>query len=196
MWYKVYALDYKVRTALAVAAGLLVVAAAGAALLALLTFGRPPQPLPLGAVQWLGEAGVTVDRVERRRWIGSGAARLRARGEFYIVYARAIAPFGLRPTWHDSDAEVRTFAGAGGTLPPQRFGVDERAQALLDRQTGRPGPVHLIRGAEQHETLVFDLPVNVEQPAIIFLPANDPAGLLELLFGRFWQPHRFNLRYD
>jgi hypothetical protein len=53
-----------------------------------------------------------------------------------------------------------------------------------------------VLGAAQHEDLVFDLPRNVEQPAILFLPANDPLGLLDLAFGRVWQPHRFNLRYD
>jgi hypothetical protein len=99
------------------------VAALAVAADAVLAFGRPPQPLPLGEVQWF----------------------------------------------------------------------DER---VLDRLTGRPGPHHLVRGAMQHEDLVFDLPRDVEQPAIVFLPANDPMGMLELAAGVFWQPHRFNIRYD
>ena len=159
-------------------------------------FWRPAQPLPLGTIQWMYEVGTTVDRVERVSRLGSGKQVLRPRGEFYIVHARIIAPFGLRPEWHDSDVEVRTFAGSGGTMHDVVFEVDEPAQAMLDRQTGRPGPVHLVRGAEQHEDLVFDLPRNVEQPGLVFLPANDPAGMLDLVFGEFWQPHRFNLRYD
>jgi hypothetical protein len=76
------------------------------------------------------------------------------------------------------------------------FAVDEAAQSVLDRETHRPGPVHFVRGAEQHEDLVFDLPRDVEQPGILFAPVNDPMGLLDIIFGRFWQPHRFNLRYD
>jgi hypothetical protein len=91
---------------------------------------------------------------------------------------------------------VRTFAGRGGTRYDRRFAIDPAAQALLDRQTRRPGPDHLIRGAQQHEDLVFDLPRDVEQPALVFVPANDPMGLLDIIVGRFWQPHRFNLRYD
>lgn len=169
------------------------IAAAGNIFLA---FWRPPQPLPLGTIQWLGEAGGTVDRVERVNQIGKGANARQAHGEFYIVHARILAPFGMRPTWHDDDVEVRTFSGAGGTMRNLVFKVDERTQVLLDRQTGRPGPEHLVRGAAQREDLVFDLPRDVEQPALLFLPANDPMGLLDLLFGRFWQPHRFNLRYD
>jgi hypothetical protein len=164
----------------------------------LLTFGRPPQPLPFGTVAWMGEAGVTVDGVDRRPSISFRNRRIVAAGEFYIVHARVLAPFGLRPVWHDADATVKTFAGSGGT-PAMRhltFGIDERAQALLDTRTGRPGPNHLIRGAEEHEDVVFDLPRDVEQPGFVVAPANDPAGVLNWLFGRFWQPHRFNLRYD
>lgn len=169
------------------------IAAAGNVFVA---FWRPPQPLPLGTIQWLGEAGGTVDSIDRVSHIGSGPNARRAHGEFYIVHARILAPFGMRPTWHDDDVEVRTFSGTGGTMRNLVFNVDERAQAILDQQTGRPGPQHLVRGAAQREDLVFDLPRDVEQPALLFLPANDPMGLLDLLFGRFWQPHRFNLRYD
>jgi hypothetical protein len=161
-----------------------------------LAFGRPPQALPLGTIQWFYEVGATVDRVERTAQIGRGAQAIHADGEFYIVHARIIAPYGLRPAWSDREVEVRTFAGRGGTMHDVRFSVDERAQTLLDRETGRPGPEHLVRGAEQREVLVFDLPRNVEQPALLFLPANDPWGLLSIVVGEFWQPHRFNIRYD
>jgi hypothetical protein len=157
-----------------------------------LTFGRPPQPLALGRIQWLGEVGATVDSVERRDRIGA----IHAKGVYYIVHARIIAPFGFRPTWHDSDVEVRTFSGHGGTMHGLRFEVAASAQAVLDRQTGRLGPVQLVRGASQREDLVFDLPVDVEQPGLVFLPANDPTGLLDWMVGVPWQPHRFNLRFD
>lgn len=185
-------LSWPVRIALgAIALYLLVMAAE-----ILLALGAPPQPLPLGTVQWFDEVGATVDRVDRLAQIGTGAHALRAKGEFYIVHARILAPFGFRPRWDDARVEVRTFAHTGATLPEMRFSVDERAQAILDRQTGRAGPVHLVRGAQQHEDLVFDLPRNVEQPALLFLPANDPIALVNEIFLRFWRPHRFNLRYD
>ncbi|MBV8152497.1 MAG: hypothetical protein JOY59_13135 [Candidatus Eremiobacteraeota bacterium] len=176
-----------------IAVALYALAAAGNIFLA---FARPPQPLRLGTVQWFDEVGATVDRVDRVAQIGNGPHARRARGQFYIVHARIIAPFGFRPYWHDSDVQVHTFSGRNGTMPKTRFPVDAAAQAMLDRETGRPGPDHLVRGAAQHEDLVFDLPVDVEQPALVFLPANDPIGLLDVLFGHFWQPHRFNLRYD
>jgi len=86
--------------------------------------------------------------------------------------------------------------GPGGALPDLKFQGDKPAQAILDRQTGRPGPNHVVLGASQHEDLVFDLPRDVEQPGLVFLAGNNPAGLLDMLFGSFWQPHRFNLRYD
>lgn len=161
-----------------------------------LAFGRPPQPLKLGVVQWLGEAGVTVDGIDRVREIDAKGRVVRARGEFYIIHARILAPFGLRPHWSDREVEVRTFSGLGGTMRNERFAVEEAAQKLLDARTGRPGPEHMVRGAAQHEDLVFDLPRNVEQPGIVFLEANNPTGLMGLIFGRLWQPHRFNLRYD
>jgi hypothetical protein len=163
---------------------------------AILAFGRPAQPLPLGTIQWDGEVGVTVDAVERADRLVFERTTLHAHGVFYIVHARILAPFGFRPEWRDEYAVVQTFTGHGGTMHDLRFTVDERAQTLLDRETRRPGPVHLVRGAQQHEDLIFDLPRNVEQPGIVFLPANDPSRLVFVLFGRFWQPHRFNLRYD
>ena len=172
----------------------LLAAGAGVLLLGILTltFARPPQPLSLGTIQWFGEVGATVDAVDRVDHIGS----LRPRGVFYIVHARIIAPFGLRPTWHDSDVEVRTFAHTGATLPEATYEVSSAAQAELDGHTGRPGAVHEVRGASQREDLVFDLPRDVEQPGLLFLPANDPSGLIFWAVGRPWQPHRFNLRYD
>ncbi len=185
-----------VRALWAAAAVVVVVGVCAVSLDVIMALLRPPQPLPLGSLQWLGEVGVTVDGVDRIGQIGNGASAVRARGEYYVVHARIVAPLGLRPTWHDSDVEVQTFAINGATMPPRTFAVDERAQTILDRQTGRPGSVHLVRGAQEHEDLIFDLPRNVEQPGLVFLPANDPWALLGVVVGEFWQPHRFNLRYD
>ncbi len=162
-----------------------------------MAFGRPPQPLPLGTIQWLGEAGVSVDSVDRVASLRAGSSVVRARGEFYVVHARIVAPYGLRPHWSDRDVEVRTFGHSGAVGPEGAvYSVDEAAQKLEDRLTGRPGPEHEVLGASRREDLVFDLPRNVEQPGIVFKAANDPMGLLEVFLWHVWQPHRFNLRYD
>ena len=34
------------------------------------------------------------------------------------------------------------------------------------------------------------------EAAILFAHANDSSGLPAVAVGRFWQPHRFNIRYD
>lgn len=170
-------------------AGLGAAFVAGAALLA---FYRPPQPLALGAKQYQYETTYTVTAVERRKRLG----RLQARGEYYIVDVLIGAPFGYRPTWDDANAEVHTFAGTGRTQPPGRFTVDRTAQAYMDQLTGRPRSPHEIKGASMHERLVFDLPLDVEQPGLVFLDANDPVNFLNILFGQIWEPHRYNLRYD
>lgn len=167
-----------------------------AAGVAFLAYARPPQPLTLGTMQWLGEAGVTVDGVDRVAQLRSGQRIVSAKGVFYIVHARIIAPFGFRPTWRDADVEVRTFAHTGRTGPEGTFAVDAGAQSVEDSLTGRPGPEHEVLGASQREDLIFDLPRNIEQPGIVFKAANDPMGLLNVLFWHAWQPRRFNLRYD
>jgi len=162
-------------------------------------FARPPQPLPLGSVEWAYETGFTVDGVDRASKLRLGPAVVRARGEFYVVHARVLCPFGERFHWNDSDIDVQTFSGSGGSLrgAEQTFSVDEPVQALLDKRTHRPGREHVVLGASQRETLVFDLPFDVEQPALVFLAPNDPWNLIDdALAGHVWQPHRFNLRYD
>lgn len=156
---------------------------------------RPPQPLALGEVQWAYETGFTVEGVDRLAALTRPGRALRARGQFYVVRVRVLAPFGERYHWDDRRVEVRTFSGSGGTMSERRFSVDPQAQALLDSTTGRRAQ-HTVVGAEEHDRLVFDLPRDVEQPGLVFLDANDPWSLLDLLFGHVWQPARFNLRYD
>jgi hypothetical protein len=160
---------------------------------------RPAQPLPFGTVVWAYETGFTVDGVHRSGTLHLDGRVVRAHGEFYVVDARVLCPFGERFHWHDRDAIVATFAGSGASTQSDvgPFAVDEPVQALLDRVTHRPGPRHVVLGASQREELVFDLPRDVEQPALVFAPANDPWNVVDgartLLR---WQPHRFNLRYD
>lgn len=168
----------------------------GLAMEAFLANERPPQPLAFGDWQWTGEVGMTVGGVTRTSRLSYQGQTIAARGEFYVVHALVCAPFGLRPHWDDADAIVRTFSGTGGTMRGLEWAVDEPAQHLLDRMTGRPGPQHEVRGALEHEDLVFDLPRDVEQPGFIFRVANQPARVLDWIFLSWWQPRRFNLRYD
>lgn len=179
----------------ALAAALL--AATGAAVVyAADIFWRPPQSLSFGQRQRRYETLFSVLGVQRVKSVEFGAQRLRANGTFYVVEAIVYCPFGERYHWNDDRVEVQTFSGSGGTMRDGRYTVDEAAQRLLDRADGRPGPSHEVRGASQHERLVFDLPDDVEQPGLVFLDANDPRNALDPTFGRIWEPHRFNLRYD
>lgn len=181
-----------------VAGACVFVAAALVTLVLASGYATPPQPLALGTVQWDYETGFTVDAVDRLNAIRDGNRTYRARGEFYLVHARVLCPFGERFHWSDGDVVVETFSGSGGThRAQQRFSVDEAIQAIVDRHTHRPGSRHTILGASQREDLIFDLPKNVEQPAIVFLAANDSLDVLDdLRVGRLWHPHRFNIRYD
>lgn len=176
------------------AAALIVASAIGLELLNLTV--RPPQPLAFGTLQWWDETGFTVDRVRRSRELTFGNRRIVAAGEFYVVDARVVCPFGERYHWDDARTHVEIFAGVGGSGRRGTFGVDEPVQRLMDATTGRRGPRHEVLGAEQRERLVFDLPRDIEQPAIVFADANDPVNALDLVFGTIWSPHRFNLRMD
>ncbi len=190
LWYKVIVFTRCCSIAFGCLAGSIVLAYAADIGL------RPPQPLPWGQVVWQGETGFTVDGVKRVGSIGSRAGRVFARGVFYIVNARVVSPFGERYHWTDDCVGVETFSGSGGNMHGLRFTVDEDAQRLLDRSDGRPGPRHIVLGASQTERLVFDLPAGVEQPGLLFTDTLDPLNALDIFFGHFWEPHRFNLRYD
>ena len=117
--------------AVAVAASIALGGAAIAPLM-VLTFARPPQPLPLGTVQWLGEAGVTVD--------GSSAAAPspRTAGRYARVASftsfepaswrrSGCAPRGAIPT--SKCARFRAPAGRcrnvplGSTKAPKRYSI-------------------------------------------------------------------------
>lgn len=163
--------------ALAAAGGIVALELAGA-------FFRPPQPLPLGTIQWSYETGFTVERVHRAsQAVIAGVAR-RPRGEFYIVDVTVLCPFGERYHFDDRDIRVALFGGSGGSRRRGSWHAEN------------PTPSHEVLGASEHRRLIFDLPLDAEQPALVFDDANDPSHVLDLLLGSMWQPHRFNLRYD
>lgn len=184
---------------IAVLAALLLTAAAWGLRIAMLFWFRP-EPLEFGTIQraYAFETGFTVDRVYRTRSIQVGRRVVRARGEFYVVDARVLCPFGDRYVWNDDRVHVETFSGLNGRMRNRhfRFAVASDAQHVVDAQDGRPGSAHLVLGRSRRERLVFDLPLDIEQPALVFDDANDPSNLPALLFGQPWQPARFNIRED
>ena len=133
-------------------------------------FGRPPQPVAFGTILWSYETGFTVSNVSRSDDAG-GMTR-------YAVTARVFCPFGERYTWTPRSAHV--------------IDNDGRAYYAVSAT-----PEHKILGASDTEHLIFRLPRNIEQPALVF----DHAMGFAMMFGDFErgivsEPHRFNLRYD
>ena len=172
-----------------------VVLGGGVALLDLMNAtSRPPQPIPLGSTIWDYEHGFSVSAVHRTQTIRANGQILRARGEFYIVEARVVCPFGERYVWHDRNAYVEEMARP---RYGNRYAIDGPAQRLLDRQDGRPGPDHMVLGASQRERIVFDLPKDALQPGLMFADTMGfgPIADSVLALG-IYSPHRFNLRYD
>lgn len=147
-------------------------------------FLRPPQPLPLGTVQWSYETGFTVESVRRSKQAIIGGVFRHARGEFYIVDVEVLCPFGERYHFDDRSIRVELFGGSGGSWRRGSWQAEN-----LVRQ-------HEVLGASERDELIFDLPLDAEQPGLVFADANDPSHVLDLLLGSTWQPHRFNLRYD
>lgn len=171
----------------AISGALLLTAAAWAARIFML-FWFSPEPLEFGTIQraYEFETGFTVDRVRRVREIRTNGGTMRAHGEFYIVDARVLCPFGDRYVWNDARVHVETFSGLNGHMRGEH-----RRYAVVE-----PAPPQLVLGKSLRRTLVFDLPVDVEQPAVVFDDANAPSNLPALFFGKPWQPARFNIRED
>jgi len=152
---------------------------------------RPPMPLKFGRVVWDYECGFTVDRVERKSVAQRGLRVVHARGALYLVHARVLCPFGERYRWDPSRVYVVSEASP---WPATRYAVDPAAQAIVD---ARAAAAHRVPGASESETLAFDLPTDIQQPALIF---TDTIGFATFFdnarVGRIYMPHRFNLRQD
>ncbi|MDQ2663330.1 MAG: hypothetical protein M3Y18_04755 [Candidatus Eremiobacteraeota bacterium] len=156
--------------------------------------GRPPQPVPLGATIWDYEHGFTVTAVRRTRVLRASGTTLRARGEFYVIEARVDCPFGERYVWDDSNAYVAEMARS---RYGDRYGIAADAQRLLDREDGRPGSHHVVLGASQRERIVFDLPLDARQPALLFADTMGLGPIADSVLAlSIYHPNRFNLRYD
>lgn len=168
----------------------LAAAVAGAGGLYLLSIvGRPPMPLEFGQRVWDYECGFTVSHVARTHRVGA----ITARGTFYLVTARVDCPFGERYHWDPTRAYVIDNRGIHGN----RYDYSVDGQRAFDRLRGRPPTPHTILGASETEYLVFDLPTDIEQPALVFTDTlTVDAFLGDWMEGKIYEPHRFNLRYD
>lgn len=155
---------------------------------------RPPQPVPLGAKIWDYEHAFTVTAVRRTRVLRGSGTTLRAHGEFYVIEARVVCPFGERYVWDDSNAYVAEMARSRYA---HRYVIAVNAQRLLDREDGRPGPRHMVLGASQRERIVFDLPLDARQPALLFADTMGLGPIADSVLAlSIYHPNRFNLRYD
>jgi len=166
-------------------------AAALAGLYVVSVTARPPMPLKFGRLVWDYECGFTVDRVERKDVVQRGLRVGHARGTFYVVHARVVCPFGERYRWDASRAYVVSEAA-----PRQAtiYASDPAGQAIVD---DRAATAHVILGASELETLVFDLPKDIAQPALLFADTLGPGAFFDnARVGRLYVPRRFNLRYD
>ena len=165
--------------------------AASLALYALSVAGRPPMPRPFGTILWDYECGFTVNSVSRHKQLGSGPTAVRANGEFYVVNATVVCPFGERYRWSPGSAFVGFNRGRAMAHP------DLRAQNVLDGIARRSSSAHVVLGAREAQRLVFDLPEDAAQPALFF---RDTLGWGAFFDNaeelRLYTPHRFNLRYD
>ncbi|HET9393497.1 MAG TPA: hypothetical protein VFO29_08295 [Candidatus Rubrimentiphilum sp.] len=156
----------------AAGAGLLAFVMLGPAAYAMCVFGRPPMPVPLGAVLRGYETGFTVTKVIRR----PASSGLTA----YDVTARVFCPYGERYHWtlrsaHVFDNDGRTYYASSGT------------------------PAHRVLGASDTEHMTFLLPTDAEQPALVFDETLGFWSVIEALRAgppELYEPHRFNLRYD
>lgn len=148
---------------------MLVVVVAGGTLYLVSIYGRPPSPLPLGKVIWDYETGFTVTGVTRTP---------SPDGQFYAVRIRVFCPYGERYQWSSQSAHV----------------IDNDGKSYY---AIKGTPPHTILGASDTETLLFDLPKTIAQPALVFDDTQQFADIFdELRAGRIYERYRFNLRYD
>lgn len=160
--------------------------------------GRPPMPVPLGQSVWSYECGFSVLDVRRTPAITAADLSTRAHGTFYVVTAKVACPYGERYVWDDfRSAYVVSNPGVVWGGRDRRYYASPEGQRLLNLINGRAANPHKVLGATETEQLAFDLPPDIEQPALLFPESLGFLAFLdELRVGRIYVPHRFNLRYE
>ncbi len=169
----------------AVAAAVLIVFGSAVALV------QPLQPFGIGDTYCWDEFCFAVTAVKREKTIGAGSNQAVANGTFYIVSADMGSPWWGRFYWGNDAVFVTDYAGTN-------YGYSTRGQRAYDRLTGgESSRCHLIRGASERETIVFDLPDDVVQPRLLIRDTLGLEGLIGGIRARLlYVKPAFNLRYD
>lgn len=156
-----------------------------------LMLAQPLQPYSLGQTYCWDEFCFAVTSVKRAKVIGTGASRAVAHGMFYIVTADMETPWWGRFYWGNDAVYATDYSGTDYTY-------SVRGQLASDElRHSRRSQCHLILGAGETETIVFDFPENVVQPRLLI---RDTLGIEGLMGGvrssLFYVKPAFNLRYD
>ncbi len=156
-----------------------------------LMLAQPLQPYAIGQRYCWDESCFSVTSVKRTKSIGSDVHRAVARGTFYVVTANMETPWWGRFYWSNDAVYATDYSGtdyrnsSAGQLASDALLRSNRSQC------------HLIRGAGEAETIVFDLPDDAIQPRLL---VRDTLGFEGLLGGLrsslFYVKPAFNLRYD
>src|SRR5215469_11709155 len=155
-----------------------------------LALAQPLHPFAPGERYCWDEYCFRVDSVTRTRTLGPQSHPLVARGTFYVVNATLEAPWWGRLVWGPQSSFVVTRDGG-------EYSVSQAGQNALDAPGSTRSECHTVLGASEHETLVFDLPVDALQPRLLVRDTLGFEGLLGALrLGRLYVKPAFNLRYD
>lgn len=167
-----------------------VVSAAALLLAVSLQLAQPLQPRALNEPHCWDEFCFSVTSVRRTQALGTGAAAIKARGVFYVVTANMETPWWGRFPWSDDAVFVTDYEG-------MNYRASRAGERALGPEAARRALCHLIPGAAETETLVFDLPPDVMQPRLL---VRDTLGFNGFLGGvrasLIYTKPAFNLRYD
>ena len=159
-------------------------------LYATLAIAQPLQPVALRERYCWDEFCFRVVSVQRVKTLGSGAHNVSAAGTFYVVTADMEAPWWGRFDWSPDAVYVLTWDGG-------RYEHSVAGQRAIDAVTGNTSVCHMIRGASETETIVFDLPDDVVQPRLLVRDTLGFEGFLGgLRYAGYYVKPGFNLRYD
>lgn len=156
-----------------------------------LELAQPLQPYGPGNTYCWDEFCFVVNSVKQVKSIGSGADAAVAQGTFYIVDADLESPWWGRFVWSNDAVYVIDDAGAD-------YHFSHAGQRASDLLAGfSRSNCHLIRGASEHERIVFDLPDDVVQPRLLVRDTLGFEGFLGGIRGNIiYVKPAFNLRYE
>lgn len=168
----------------AVALAALIVLACG------LELAQPLQPYGVGETYCWDEFCFVVTSVHRVKTIGADANQAVAHGTFYVVDTDLESPWWGRFLWNNDAVYVTDYSGTDY----QYSLAGQHAQDRLSKSSR--SQCHLIRGAREYETIVFDLPDDVVQPRLLRDTLGFEGFLGGIRGGPWYIKPAFNLRYD